>query len=79
MISLIVNETNLHRQLLVNWEDPQLVRDYSHSSTWTDVTPHVWLAYAMLMPHVKKDKVQDCCTYSYSNIWKKNIFVGKGT
>lgn len=69
-MTLIVNETNLYRQHLLNWGRPGSVREYAHKAPWTDVTVpemYVWLAYTMLMAHVKKHDLKE--------YWSRNVII----
>lgn len=62
IMNIIVDETNHHRQLLWNLEDPATTKIHSKNPDWSDVTIrelYVWLALTMLMGHVKKHVLKE--------------------
>ena len=68
-MSLLVQETNEFREFSLNYGN-RLQRKKAKMRSWTNVTIpelYVWFSLAMLMPHVRKHRLQD--------YWSKNFIL----
>ena len=66
-MSLLVKETNEFREFSLNYGN-RLLRKKAKMRPWTNVTIpklYVWFSLTMLMPHVRKHRLQDN--------WSKNL------